>query len=138
MNAFFVLIVFLSLILQASYTSIPLLPGVLLLLHLFKRAEWVFVFALVLGVLLDIVLVRKIGISSLFFIGFLTIISIYERKLEIYTKEFVGIVSFLGGVGYLLILGENNVLFQAGLGSLVSVLLFLCVKRWFAKSMIAL
>lgn len=138
MNAFFVVIVFLSFILQASYTSIPLLPGVLLLLYLFKRAEWVFVFALVLGVLLDIVLVRKIGISSLFFIGFLTIISIYERKLEIYTKEFVGIVSFLGGVGYLLILGENNVLFQAGLGSLVSVLLFLCVKRWFAKSMIAL
>lgn len=138
MNAFFVVIVFLSFILQASYTSIPLLPGVLLLLYLFKRAEWVFVFALVLGVLLDIVLVRKIGISSLFFIGFLTIILIYERKLEIYTKEFVGIVSFLGGVGYLLILGENNVLFQAGLGSLVSVLLFLCVKRWFAKSMIAL
>ncbi|MEK7092594.1 MAG: hypothetical protein AAB907_03140 [Patescibacteria group bacterium] len=138
MNAFFVLIVFLSFILQASYTSIPLLPGVLLLLYLFKRAEWVFVFALVLGVLLDIVLVRKIGISSLFFIGFLTIISIYERKLEIYTKEFVGIVSFLGGVGYLLILGESNVLLQAGLGSLMSVLLFLCVKRWFAKSMIAL
>ena len=94
--------------------------------------------ALVLGVLLDIVLVRTIGISSLFFIGFLTIISVYERKLEIYTKEFVGIVSFLGGVGYLMILGESNVLLQAGLGSLMSVLLFLCVKRWFAKSMIAL
>jgi cell shape-determining protein MreD len=95
-----------------------------------------FVFAFFFGIFLDLVSFKTLGSSSSFFIIFLFLVLLYQRKFEIATNTFVFFASLLGSFGYLILLGyNNNIILQAILSSIIGLLLFKLIQR-FNKSII--
>lgn len=125
---FFFLFVFAFLI-QISLTTIPLILDLILLLYILNRKYWVYFVAFFLGMVLDIVSLRQVGLTSLFFIIFLFLITLYENKFEINTIPFVFFFSFFGSLAFLFIFGGSFIFLQALVSSIFSTLLFLLIKN---------
>lgn len=124
MNILFFLILIFAILLEGIITSIPLVLDVLLVAYILKRKSSLFILALILGIVLDVFSVRTLGSSSIYFVSFLFIVFLYERKFEITTYPFILFSSFLGALFYLWIFGYDYVLLQSLASSLISVLLF--------------
>lgn len=126
---FFSLLIIVAIFLEGIITSIPIVSLVLLIFYILKRTSSIFFLAFILGISLDVLSVRILGSSSAFFIAFIFIVFLYERKFEIATYPFVFFSSFLGGFLYLWIFGYNHVLEQSLASSLIAVLLFGILKN---------
>jgi cell shape-determining protein MreD len=118
-----ILILFFAAIFEAIIT-IPLVLIVLLCLYIVFERTWIFALAFFMGLLLDIFQLRSLGQTSLFFLTFLIIVLLYERKFEIKTKPFVFLSTFVGTLFYLLLFGYDYVFVQALVSSVIGVLLF--------------
>ena len=103
MGLFFGLFFLISLIFESTLIQIPLTLMGLIVFFIVKKHEDLFVIAFFLGLILDIMSFRQVGISSIFFVCILFLISLYERKYEIKTLPFVIISSAIGSLVYLLI-----------------------------------
>lgn len=125
---FFLALIFLVAILSLVVASWPIV-FILLTFLAFVSKTWIFFLAFFMGIILDLMLFRFLGATSLFLTTFLFLIFLYEKKFEIYTLPFVLIVSFVGSALYLMIFGYNYVLQQAIVSSLTAVLLFAFCKN---------
>lgn len=121
---FFLFFLIFAILLEGTITSIPLVALVLLVVYILKRKSSLFILALISGIVLDVFSVRTLGSSSIYFVSFLFIVFLYERKFEITTYPFVFVSSFLGGLMYLWIFGYGYVFQQAAVSSIIAVLLF--------------
>ncbi|MBI2430574.1 MAG: hypothetical protein HYV39_01000 [Candidatus Levybacteria bacterium] len=131
MNKFlFLPFIFIPVLLEGSVTTLPLTFCLLLIFYIFQKDAVIFPISLLAGILLDLLLVRSIGISSIFFILFLFIVFLYERKFEIETVPFVFFASFLGSLGYLWIFGYKDILLQAGVVAIFFSALFVILQRF--------
>jgi cell shape-determining protein MreD len=120
-----------ALILEASLTTIPFVFLILLCFLVLSRENWLFVFAFVVGLVLDLVTFKTLGLSSIFFVTFLFLVLLYQSKFEIATNTFIFFASLLGSLGYLMFLGyNNNLIFQAILSSIIGLLLFKLIQRF--------
>ncbi|MCL5970265.1 MAG: DUF687 domain-containing protein [Patescibacteria group bacterium] len=136
MKIFFLcLILFLSTLL-GSFTTIPVVLGVLLVWYIFSSKGrwafgpgWIFFAAFTTGLLLDFMLMREAGITSLIFVSFLFLVNLYEKKFEIKTANFILLFSFFGSLVYLEIYRQNYILQQSIINSLIAVLLFKTFNR---------
>lgn len=124
MRAVLFFLLFCSFFLEITITSMPLLLLVFLFFWLATRDPIIFVFAFVVGIFFDLQSVGTIGVSSLFFVLFLGVIVLYERKFEIETFPFVFASSAIGSCLFLLLLGYHHVLEQSLLTGLIAVALF--------------
>lgn len=127
---FLPLLVF-GVLLESSVTSMPLLFNILLVWFILskdlpagRQATGIFFLAFIFGMVLDTLLVQKVGISSLYSIVAIFIVVLYEKKFEIQTPAFVFLSSFLGSVGYLLITSQQYIMQQAILSALLSTVVF--------------
>jgi len=118
-----ILILFFLSFLEAI-TTIPLVLIVLLCLAVVFEGPWIFALAFFMGLFLDVFQLRNLGQTSLFFIVFLIIVLLYERKFEIKTKPFVFLSTFVGTLFYLLLFNYEYVFGQALVSSIIAVLLF--------------
>lgn len=107
-----------------TITTLPLVLIVLLYLAIIFKRPMLFALAFFSGLFLDLFLLRILGQSSLFFIVFLIIVLLYERKFEIKTKPFVFLSTFVGTLFYLLLSNYDYVFAQALVSSVIAVLLF--------------
>lgn len=107
-----------------AITTLPLVLIVILCLYIVFKMPMLFTLAFFTGLILDVFLVRTLGQTSLFFLIFLILVLLYERKFEIKTNPFVFAGSFLGALLYLLVFGYNYVFAQAAVSSVIAVLLF--------------
>lgn len=119
-----------SLFLESSVTTLPLVFLTLLCLAVLISKEWIFVIAFIAGVLLDALSFRVLGQSSLYFILYIFLVFLYERKFEISTKYFIFIASFLGSFGFLIIFSYNNLVLQSLMSSIIGVLIFSILSRF--------
>lgn len=87
---------------ELTYTDLPLTLIFILILAVMKRGEWIFILAFFAGIILDIFSLRSLGQTSIFFLLFVFLVLMYERKYEISTLPFVMITSFFGSFFYLL------------------------------------
>lgn len=108
----------------SGITTIPFFLGLLVVATVVFKKSWVFFLALILGLFLDLVMVRSLGQTGLFLILFTFLLFLYERKFETRTFPFVFISTFLGSMTYLMIFGYQNVVLQSLANSLLAVLLF--------------
>lgn len=123
MKVLIVIFLLLSLLLETSVSFLPLVFIVLLSAALAVKEDFILVFAAVLGMLLDILTLKPVGFSSIFFITFIYLLYIYENKLET-TNYVVAAFGFSGSFLYLLITkGDIEVLSSLICASL-GVLLF--------------
>lgn len=103
----------------------------LLLYYIFTRKQfWTLLIGFILGIFLDIISLRQVGETSLFFTLFLFIIVVYERKFEINTIPFIFVFSFLGNLVYLFIFNYENIIWQAIISSLSTVLIFALITHF--------
>lgn len=125
------IIIFLfSLFLESSITTLPLVFLTLLCFAVLTRKEWIFVIAFIAGLALDALSFRALGQSSLYFILYIFLVFLYEKKFEISTKYFIFIASFLGSFGFLIIFSYNNLVLQSLISSIIGVLIFSIFSRF--------
>lgn len=121
------ILVFASVFLQGLVTTVPISLAVVLPAYVLRRDGFVLVLSFMLGVVLDVLTLGTIGATSLFFLGFCLLVTLYERKFEIASLPFVAIVAFVGSVAYTLLFGHDSLLMAAplsGVATLFAVLLF--------------
>ena len=129
LTLFFILLLGIAVLLESSIITLPLVVGILLLFFVIARKDSAFFLAVFAGIFLDIYAVRAIGITSLFLIVFLLLISIYEKKFEIKTVPFIVSASFLGSVFFLLFFVGEYILIQSILMAIsIGVMFFLLTK----------
>lgn len=120
----YVAIVLIFLILEGSISALPLVLIALLNMIIVKRDSAVFVSAFIVGILLDIFALRSIGETSIFFLAFVLLILLYQRKYEINSYPFIFFAAFFGSLIYLLIFGGSTIILLALCNALIAVLLF--------------
>lgn len=138
MRIFLLSLLFLfSILLEGAITTFPLTLLLLFSVYVFTRGTWIFMIAFISGFFLDILSFKTPGTSSLLFLSFIFILTLYERKFELRTINFVLISCFLGSFLYLIILGYNYALLQAVISSLMAVLFFkICYRSEKRKMLI--
>ena len=110
------------LFIEASFTTIPVAFLFLLLLTIFKKSSIVFIVAFFVGVLMDILLLRPLGMTSMVYLLILFLVTLYDRKFEIATTSFIGFSSFFGSLIYLLVFQNQVPILQAIVSAIFAVL----------------
>ena len=114
---------FISIIFETTLISLPLVLLWLLLLVVLTREEWVFIVAIIAGLILDSLRLSTFGLHALFFAGFCLLVFLYEQKFELQSSSFVLVMSFLGSAIYLLIFGSTNFILQVLCSSFLAIIL---------------
>jgi len=120
----------LALILESTITTMPLIFITLLCLTVVLKENWIFFFAFIFGLMLDLVTFKTPGLSSTFFVVFLFLALLYRSKFEIATNYFVLVSSFIGSFIFLLIAGyTNSIILESIISSIIGVVLFKSLQR---------
>jgi len=122
----------LVIILEGILTTVPLTLIFLLCLTVMKRQEWIFIPAFFAGLILDVFSFRPIGLTSMYFLSFMFLLLLYQRKYETATLPFVVISSFFGTLLYLLLIAQPSFFFQAILSTVIAGTAFI-IYRLFSK-----
>lgn len=119
----------LALLFETTLTSLPLVLIVLICFSVLYQRAWILIVVFFAGIILDALSLRFLGSSSMFFLIFLGLVFLYERKFEIQTVPFVLIASLVGSVTFLKIFGYSMILEQSFAAMLAGILLFLLCKN---------
>lgn len=125
----YILFLFVLLFLESTVTTMPITLGFLLLIHIAQKDYFVFPLAFFSGLLLDILLVRSLGATSIFYVLFLCFVFMYEKKFEVQTPLFVFFALFLGSIGYLWVVGYKSILLSAVVTAIFFSALFVILQR---------
>lgn len=114
------LLFFCALVLETTFFAIPFVLVCVLLCSILYKESWIFLAAFFSGIFLDISTFRSVGTSSIFFVGMLGVIFLYQRKFEIQSLPFSVFFSFLAIVVYESICASTNIFVQAIIGVLLT------------------
>jgi hypothetical protein len=120
------IIVFLTLltIFLNGITIIPFSIGLLAVFTVVFKKAWIFILAMGLGLFIDLTLIRPLGLTSLIFVIFVSILFLYERKFETQTTVFIFVTTFFGSLILLVIFKYQQALLQSLSSAFGGVLLF--------------
>ena len=121
-------LIFISMLLEGALTTLPLTLICLLCFTIIKRDTSVLPLAFATGFFLDIFRVQSIGTTSLFFICFLFLVLLYQKKYEIYSAPFAMISALLGSAVYLWVFGHKEIVPLAIVSSAVATILFAIIR----------
>lgn len=125
-----IVLLFLALILETSLTTLPLVFITSLILMVVFRQSWVFAFAFIFGLFLDLMSFNSVGISSAYLVIFLFLVLLYQRKFEIATYYFVLGAALSGSLGYMILRRYADHLFLQGiLSAIIGLVLFIFLTR---------
>ncbi|MEK7571903.1 MAG: hypothetical protein AAB553_06550 [Patescibacteria group bacterium] len=124
MFIFLLIFLFMSIFLEGTVTTMPLVLITLILASIYFRDWRVFPLAFFSGMVLDIFTFRIGGSSSIFFLCCVFLILLYQRKYEIQTVYFVAVASFIAAFLYLLLFGYDDSLLQALASAITGVVIF--------------
>lgn len=119
----FVLLI-IALFLESTIFSWPLVLGMLIVLTVLYKQQWVMVVACISGILLDILTFHFVGSSSLFFLVVLELVFLYQRKFEIDSPIFVGICVFVASLLYGAVFIHRYSFFSAILTAVVITIMY--------------
>lgn len=126
---FFATLFFLLAIDILGITALPLLFLLLLAIFFKEKRSWIFIFAFLSGLALDVLLIRPFGQTSLFFVIFIFVLLLYGQKFEIQNSSFMVIATFLGELLYLFLFNYNHIVQQALISSLAAFLLWKIIRK---------
>ncbi|MBI2443197.1 MAG: hypothetical protein HYV40_04815 [Candidatus Levybacteria bacterium] len=119
----------LAVIVEGTVVSLPFVLSLLIVFHIVYRSWWVLVAAFVAGLLLDSMLFRQLGQSSLLFLSLLFLMIVYERRFEVQSKLFFLLAQGFGISSYLLFFGSSAFVLQTLLIVLFGCIVFLMFGR---------
>lgn len=114
---------------ESAFIALPLTLALFVVLYVLYQEEWVLITAFFAGIILDILRLQAIGASSIFFLTFLGLILLYERKFEVRTFPFAGFASLVGSILYLGIFQHSYIILQAVVSAGFSFILFYCMRK---------
>lgn len=127
MYLYSIVLLLFAVLLEGSVTTLPVTLVVLVLLYCLFKEDLVFLLATVSGVILDVLLVRSVGGSSMFYLFVLFLLFLYQRKFEIDSYYFVFFALFISLCIYLYFfsfsLSISGLIFTTFLGTSVFLLL---------------
>lgn len=126
---FFLILIFLIVIDILDIAALPLICLLLLTIFLKDKKSWVFGFAFISGLIVDILLARPFGQTSLFFVTFVFIVLLYGRKFEIQSPFFILLSAFLGEILYLFLFNYNYAIQQAFISSVAAIILWKIIHK---------
>jgi len=109
-----------ALLFEGTITSLPLVLVALIITATKLRNTDIFLIAFIAGVILDVLLVRPIGQTSVYFLIILFLIFLYERKYEVASSLFVIIATFFSSVVYFIFFQTPQSLIQAVTATVLS------------------
>lgn len=109
-----------AVVLESGITTLPLTLLILIFGGVVIKNNNIFLIAFLSGLALDLLSARTIGLSSIYFVCFVFVIFLYQKKFEIQTLHFIVIFSFLGSLGYLMLIGINNFFIQSVFSTILS------------------
>lgn len=118
-----------AIFLESTIISLPLTLVVLLFAAIYTRDSLIFLLAFLAGIAVDILSLRALGISSLYFVTFVFIIFLYHKKFEAGTLQFLAVFAFLGSILYLIFLGTSQILFHTITTTILVMISFLFYKK---------
>jgi cell shape-determining protein MreD len=112
---------------EGTITTLPLTLIFILSFTILKRKRdsSIFLVAFLSGLLLDMVTLRTLGMTSIFFLSLSFLVLLYERKYEIATIPFVMAATFIGSVAYLWIFVKVSIFMQSIVASIIAVSLLI-------------
>lgn len=120
----FYVILLVSFLLESTVTNIPLVFLTLFVYFvLFSKAN-LFLIAFLLGIILDVVLLRQIPLTSALLIIGLFVPTLYKRRFEASNIFFISIFSFLGSLFFLTVYQADYPILKSILSIFIAVLLF--------------
>ena len=126
-------ILLIAVLIEATFTTIPLALLLLINFLVLEKKSWVFAASFFSGLALDILSLRYLGSTSLYFVIVLFIINLYERKFETSNIYFVLFTSFVGSFFYLTVfevrLALSQAVLSAFLGSIIFFLMTILSKK---------
>lgn len=126
---FVVFLLFFSVVLEGTFVAMPLVLALLIVLQIAYRSGVVMITAFLAGIFLDALLFRPLGQSSFFFLSFLTLLVLYERRFEVQTYPFL-LGSVVAGTTVYLVFFESRAFFVQVVATLVlSLILFVIFLR---------
>jgi cell shape-determining protein MreD len=127
-----VLLLTIAIIVESALTTLPLVLLVLLaIMSLFKN-NFVFTLAFIFGILLDLLTLKTVGATSMFFVCFMFLILLYQSKFEIATNTFIIVASFLGSFCFLVInANSSDLILESIVSTLLGLLIFMLIKHFF-------
>lgn len=128
------ILLFISILLESTVTTLPLVLLIILFLSVIEKSNDVFIIAFFSGLFLDLMSMNRFGMSSLFFTIFVFLIYTYQKKFEIETVHFMAIFGFLGSFFYLILMGSGNIIFQSLTATFMIVSSFLVFKKYNKKA----
>lgn len=108
-----ILTLIISILLEATVTTLPLVLLTLLFLAVVFKSSDVYLIAFISGLFLDLFTLGRFGVSSLYFTVFVFLIYTYQRKFEIENIYFTLLFGFFGSFFYLLITGAQSLVLQS-------------------------
>ncbi|MDP3941557.1 MAG: hypothetical protein Q8Q49_04595 [bacterium] len=125
MKLFAVMSIFLlTVVTEGTFVTVPIVLGFLIVLQIRYASEWILLCAFFAGLILDSMLFRNLGATSLYLLSFLLLVSLYERRFEVKTVPFVLASVIVGTSGYLFVFGTRAFFWQIGITVFLSILLF--------------
>lgn len=121
-------LLFFSVVLE-TFSTVPFVLALLVFLSILEDKKTVLFFAFVGGLLLDVLLFRPLGSSSVFLTIFSFLIISYQSKFEADTAAFVGVFTFGGSYLYLLFTKEPQPLLTSITITALSLLVYKLYKR---------
>ncbi|MEN9407875.1 MAG: hypothetical protein RLZZ455_1091 [Candidatus Parcubacteria bacterium] len=119
-----VLLLFLSVLLEGTFFAAPLVLCLLIVLQILSRSGFVMLAAFFSGLFLDSLLFRPLGQTGLFFLAYLALLAVYERRFEVQTYPFLFGSVTIGTLLYMLFFAWSNVFVQLFIALFYSVTLY--------------
>ena len=128
------LLLLVSVFLEATLITVPLTLLIVIFSAVTLKNNDVFILAFLSGLLLDILTLGTIGLTSAFFILFVMLIFLYQKKFEIESLSFVAISTFTGSIIYLFLTHSNHLIPEALLSTFLMFSSFFIFKKTIKKA----
>ncbi len=106
-------------LLEGTVISLPLSLISLIFLSTTKKHLSVFYLAIISGLILDLITLRPLGTTAIFYVLFLFLLFLYERKYETSTLPFILVAVFVGVISYSVIFNIAHLVLQIILSMLI-------------------
>ncbi len=122
-----------SIFLESTLITVPLTLLLIIFAAVTVKNNDIFILAFLGGLLLDFLTLGTIGLSSAFFVLFVTIIFLYQKKFEISSLNFIALISFLGSIIYLFLTNSNHLISEALVATIIMISSFFIFKKTIKK-----
>ncbi len=114
----------LAVIIEGSITTFPVSVLVVVLSYILLRSNLIFFLAFFMGLILDVMTFRTLGVTSMILLGLLFLIFLYQRKFEITSTPFVFFSLLIGSYIYARLVIPDNQLLEAVLIAILGSLIY--------------